>query len=226
MKNEWVEQAQRTLWSRDFSGYSHEMANIEVLKKHGLYKYVVYRNPKNPRLWKRKKGVGVDMVVKVGDHAVYVEESFCSKPYYYRLSWFIESRLKRFEHYPNDSFHHWVIWTNKPQNFQNEAIQKICNQKNIKIVNTNGILKLIYKLIQQIKKPPQFLVVKLLRYFGLSVTDSNVASVISDIDTNSELTDKTNKVYAYRNETKQQDQKQPIKDQIEHINQIKHSDKG
>lgn len=54
MKNKLIEQAQQTLWSRDFLGYSFEMGNIEVLKKHRLYKYVKYRNPKKPHSWKRR----------------------------------------------------------------------------------------------------------------------------------------------------------------------------
>jgi len=218
--NEHFEEAKQILASKDLLGYNFEMSNIEVLKKYKLYTYVKFRNPKKPRLWKRKKGVGVDMVIKIGYMTYYLEDSFCSKEYYYRKNWFLKCRLPRFHNYPSNETHVKIIWTNKPQNF--ESVKDLAETFHIQIMSTNQILN----LIRNAKKTPRFVVAKLLRYFGLSVTDSNVASVISDIDTDSELTNKTNKVYAYSNETKQQEQKQPIKDQNEHIDQTKHYDKG
>lgn len=147
MKNELIEQAQQTLWSRDFLGYSFEMGNIEVLKKHGLYKFVKYRNPKKPYSWKRKKGIGVDMVLKVHDYTVYVEESYNGSSYPYRKSWFKESRLPRFKGYPRDEFHLWVLLTNKPRNFN--SIKELAEEHETQIMNINGLLKLVRNLIKK-----------------------------------------------------------------------------
>ena len=147
MKNELIEQAQQTLWSRDFLGYSFEMGNIEVLKKHGLYEYVKYRNPKKPYSWKRKKGIGVDMVLKVHGYTVYIEESYNGSSYPYRKSWFEKSRLPRFKGYPRDEFHLWVLLTNKTRNFN--SVKELAEEHETQIMNINGLLKLIRNLIKK-----------------------------------------------------------------------------
>ena len=150
LKNEWCEQAQKILWSRDLLGYNFEMPNIEVLKKSGLYKHVVYRNPENPRLWKRKRGVGVDMIIKIGYYTFYIEESFCSKDYYYRRRWFEGCRLPRFKGYPNDKLHLHIILTNKPRNF--DSVKDLAKEHGIQIMDLNDLLT----LIRSSTKPPDF----------------------------------------------------------------------
>jgi len=142
--NEDFELAEHTLGIKDYLGYSLEMANIEVLKKHGLYKYVVYRNPKNPFLWKRKKGFGVDMVLKVNDVAFYVEESFCQHDYSYRERWFTECRLTRFSKYPlSDNWHMRILLTNRLHNFN--GVSDLAKKHGIQIMSINDLLTTIRK---------------------------------------------------------------------------------
>jgi len=167
-----IEEARQTLWSRDFEGYDFEMGNIEVLRKHKLYKYVVYRNPKKPRLWKKKKGIGVDMVIKVGYYTFYIEESFCGADYHYRRKWFEKCRLPRFESYPNDKLHRHIILTNKPRNFN--PVKDPAKEHDIQIMNINGLLT----LIRSSTKPPDFVVKNLLEYVKeLEVNSSSIRSV-------------------------------------------------
>lgn len=131
---------------KDFLGYSFEMSNIEVLKKHGLYKHVVFRNFKNPHLWKRQKGFGVDMVLKVNDVSVYIEESYCQHDYAYRTSWFEKCRLARFSKYPlSDNWHMRILLTNKPNNFN--GVSDLAKNYGIQIMSINDLLKFARSLL-------------------------------------------------------------------------------
>lgn len=146
-------EAESYLWSRDFKGYKNEMTNIEVFKDKGLYKYVKHRNPKNPKLWKKKKGLGVDMVIKCNDthnyeYVFYIEESYCNSEYYYREAWFRKCRLPRFRNYPDsDRFHYKIILTNKPQNFK--GVEHLAIENQITILNLNQLLTIIYEIINK-----------------------------------------------------------------------------
>ena len=88
----------------------------------------------------------MDLVFKVGKIWIYVEEAFCSRDYYFRNKWFNDSRLPRFlGKYPfPDKNHLWVILTNKPENF--DSISKQAESWGIKILDIQGLIKLIKKL--------------------------------------------------------------------------------
>ena len=191
MKNELIEQAQQTLWSRDFLGYNFEMGNIEVLKKHGLYKYVVYRNPKNPILWKKKKGMGVDMVLKRNGYAVYVEESFCGSEYPYRKNWFEKCRLPRFKGYRSDAYHIKVILTNKPRNF--ESVKQLAKQHEIRILTIRGLLRLIRRL----SEVPRFIVCSLVKYLGVSVDRADIHKLFKKTPKQNQYSKHLEPVYAH-----------------------------
>jgi len=145
------ELAKRILGAKDFDGYKFEMGNASLLKSRGFGNHLVYHNPKSPRSWKRKKGVGVDKVFKVGDRTFYVEESFCSKDYYYRHAWFEKSRLPRFRGYPNDKFHDWIVLTNRPRNFS--PVMDLAEQYNIRILDPKQLISLI---VCSMPTPPSF----------------------------------------------------------------------
>lgn len=101
----------------DTLGYNFEMSNIEAIKGSGYGKYIRFTNPSNTWAWKRKREIGVDMVIGLGTDIYYVEESFCSYSYKLSQSWFDQCRLPRFRDYPNNTTHHHVILTNRPENF-------------------------------------------------------------------------------------------------------------
>lgn len=101
----------------DTLGYNFEMSNIECLKGNGYGKYIRFANPSNTWAWKRKREIGVDMVLGLGEDTYYIEESYCSYRYNLSQSWFDACRLPRFRDYPSDINHHHIILTNMPENF-------------------------------------------------------------------------------------------------------------
>lgn len=109
----------------DTLGYNFEMSNIEAIKGNGFGKYIRYTNPSNTWAWKRKRELGVDMVIGLGTDIYYVEESFCSYSYKLSQSWFDQCRLPRFRDYPDDQHHHHVILTNHPENFTGLVVGSI-----------------------------------------------------------------------------------------------------
>jgi len=167
------------------------MGNIEVLKKHGLYKYVVYRNPKNPMLWKKKKGMGVDMVLKRNGYAVYVEESFCGSEYPFRKNWFEKCRLPRFKGYRSDAYHIKVILTNKPRNF--ESVKQLAKQHEIRILTVNGLLRLIRSLTEV----PRFVVCSLVKYLGVGVDNANIHKLFKKTTKQNQYSKHLEHVYAH-----------------------------
>lgn len=126
---------------RDQLGYNFEFEDKKVLIQNGLSKYLVYCNPANPWAWKRKKQKGVDKVFKIGKHTFYVEESYCHHYYIYRTAWFQKCRLARFQGYPTDKYHHYIIVTNKPENFQ--AVFCLANNYSITIIDIDGLIALL-----------------------------------------------------------------------------------
>jgi len=145
--NQLFERAEKELWSRDYLGYTFEMRNIEVLRQYGFYKFLDYHNPKEPYAWKRKKKVGVDMILKVHDYTIYVEETYNSARYYFRRKWFDDSRIPRFKGFPHDNFHLWIVLTNRPRNFN--SVKEYAENLGIQIVNINGLFSLIRDLINK-----------------------------------------------------------------------------
>jgi len=132
----------KILSSRDKLGFNFEMSNLEGLRQHHLYRYVKFRNPKNPYAWKQKIGDGLDLVLKIGDYTLYLEESFCSSSYPYRQAWFNKSRLVRFKNYPKpDKFHLYLLLTNLPENFEH------VNTHNIQVINYSQLIQLINNLV-------------------------------------------------------------------------------
>jgi hypothetical protein len=101
----------------DKIGYDFEMANYDFLVDLGYSDYIVYCNPREPYAWKHKRCVGVDLILKINGHTFYVEESYCSRDYKLSVSWYKQTRLSRFKQYPNDSTHHYLLLTNRCQNF-------------------------------------------------------------------------------------------------------------
>lgn len=147
--DEQLEDARKSLWSNDFLGYKFEMLNLAVLKKHGYGKYITYKNPKDPSQWKRKKGVGVDLIITMLGFVFYIEESFCTHNYPYRQNWFTKCRLPRFSTYKSDNKHIRVLLTNKPQNFS--SVTQQAKQNNIIITTLNQLLTRLRKLASIIK---------------------------------------------------------------------------
>lgn len=177
------EEAEKVLAIRDFLGYQFEMGNIEVLKKYKLYKYVVFRNPKQPHLWKRQKGKGVDMVIKVGGYALYIEDSFCSHDYYYRSDWFIKCRLKRFENYRSDSRHIRLILTNKPRNFR--GVNQLAQANGIQIITINGLLQKLRDILCTVSSNISKFSNRLVsNYHPISQLTTKIACMPIELDTN------------------------------------------
>lgn len=133
----------------DELGYNFEMSNIECLKGNGFGKYIKYANPSNTWAWKRKREIGVDMVLQLGEDTYYIEESFCSYSYKLSQSWFDQCRRPRFRDYPNDATHHHIILTNHPENFSGVSGATIVGDSSAvvtgvtMVVTVNWLLRLI-----------------------------------------------------------------------------------
>jgi hypothetical protein len=94
-------------------------------------------------LGKRRRGYGVDLCLEVKNkdgiaYHIYIEESFCSKFYYYRKSWFMDCRLKSFEGKPHDRYNIWVNLTNRPRNF--EGLARFAKKVRVHIFDFNQLL--------------------------------------------------------------------------------------
>lgn len=127
-------------------GYGYEVSNLEDIANH--YR-VAYHNPKVFCQWLRTKGHGIDLELKVVnrngyEYRIFIEESFCSKPYCYRTEWFIESRLKRFEGLPHDRFNIWAVLTNRPSNFEN--VLQLSYKNRVKVFNYSQLLNYLSRL--------------------------------------------------------------------------------
>jgi hypothetical protein len=144
---------QTSLNETDSLGYGFEMANLECLKGYGYGKYIVYSNPSNTYAWKRKRGYGVDLILKLGEHTYYVEEGFCSYSYKLSQSWFMKSRVSRFRDYPSDAYHHQIIVTNKPHNYSG-VFFTYSNLSSILVVTIDYLLQTIrdYALSRELVK--------------------------------------------------------------------------
>ena len=125
---------------RDLMGYNMEFEDKNRFEQAGLSKFLVYCNPANPWAWKRKKQKGVDKIFQIGKHTFYVEESYCNRYYTYRTTWFQKCRLARFQGLPTDKFSHYIILTNRPENF--EAVLPLANNYTITITDIQGLLSL------------------------------------------------------------------------------------
>jgi len=101
----------------DQLGYNFEMDNLDVVKDNGYGKYIRFANPRNIWAWKTHKGMGVDMVIGLGEDTYYIEERFMSYNYNLSQSWFEQKCLPRFRDYPNDQHHYHIVLANRPKNF-------------------------------------------------------------------------------------------------------------
>jgi hypothetical protein len=131
--------------NRDRLGYNFEMSNLSALKQYKLSKYIEFCNPKDFPQWKRKIAHGVDLVLKVFNIVLYIEESFCSKVYTYRINWFKKCRLPRFEGYPQNKNHIHIILTNRLSNFSH--VKNLAQFFNTIILDFNQLLQYIRELV-------------------------------------------------------------------------------
>jgi len=228
---------------KDKLGYEYEKNNYMALHNLSIehdFK-ICYHNPFNPYQWKRRKGYGVDLIIEDNDTKFYIEESFCSKKYYYRKNWFKNCRLKRFNDYPHDQHHIWIILTNEPSNF--ESVTDLAYENNVTITNFNGLIETIKttRLNNQTNRLKKFLNQntdfqmltlnnQLLVTNNTSTTSTLNTTNLTNTNTNTKTnTNKTkmnktkmNKmVYAYGNELTELDN---IVNQLqtENINYVKH----
>ena len=105
------------LTEREELGFDYEMSNLECLKGYGYSKFITYHNPTVAYQWLRRKGFGVDLVLKLGEHTYYVEEKFMSYDYKLSQTAFYNDTLKRFENLPEDANHTHLVVVNRPQNY-------------------------------------------------------------------------------------------------------------
>ena len=129
---------------KDKLGYDFEFENRSAIVKSGLSGYMVYCNPQNPYLWKKKKQKGVDKIFHVGKYRIYVEERFQSCFYYYRTSWFQKSTLQRFANYPHTKYDMHVVLTNRSENYQ--SVRQLAKSQGVDIMSIDELLHLIHQL--------------------------------------------------------------------------------
>jgi hypothetical protein len=182
----------QVLSNLDQKGYDWEINTVvERIKAHkGLYKRVVkYRNPKEPRAWKRKVEHGVDIVTEINtsyiNEAQYAECRFSSHDFRICRAWFWKSILTRFENYPKpDNGHKWFIVTNKPRNY--DSITDLLNEHGIKVLS----------LAQYIN----YLIQKSARFFIGQLINTKLSDYSSDY--NPELKAQNNNTSTYNQFTK------------------------
>jgi hypothetical protein len=135
----------------DFDGWKFEMDNLNDLNRYraefGFW--ITYHNPENQHEWKRTKGHGTDLTLELRNrdgttYRIHIEESYCSKHYWYRRRWFEECRLKRFEGKPHGRYDVWIILTNRPHNFK--GLRNYLKQLRIKLFNMGELLYYIKRL--------------------------------------------------------------------------------
>ena len=122
------------------------MLNLETLKQHEYGKYITYHNPKQPRRWKRKKGVGVDLIIEILGLVFYIEMSYCSHSYPYRVNWFNKCRVPRFAKCKSDSKHYRIVLTNKSENFNPCRSQSKSN--NIIVTTLSQLETRLHRLVR------------------------------------------------------------------------------
>lgn len=134
-----------TLEPRDQMGYDFEIKEIlPKLIEAGLSEYLKH-NPIDPFEWSHTKTIGVDFELKICDYELYIEASYCKKPYHYRNKWFTKCRIPRFENCPKPSeFVYWIVLTNRPENFN--SVKDLANEYSITIMSIDNILSLITNL--------------------------------------------------------------------------------
>ncbi len=135
----------------DQMGHDYEIKEVLVeLEEAGLGEYITYHNSEDEYLWSCAKAKGVDFKLKVGDYELYVEASFCSKPYKYRKRWFMKCRFPRFKDCPKPAEKIlWIVLTNRPENFSPPSVQAVAKEHSIQIM---AIPQLIY-LLNKLKQP-------------------------------------------------------------------------
>ena len=136
---------------KDKLGFEWEMVVLEVLRQKGFYKYVKFRNSKEPFKWKRQKQKGVDIVLKIGCFVFYIECRYQSKPRIYRFAWFDRTVVPRFKGYPQDMYHFNVILTNRPSNF--EHVESKLKEKGYFVFDLQTFIVLLKHLENWLKYP-------------------------------------------------------------------------
>lgn len=181
----------------DNKGFSFEMENLAVLKDYQkqIGFEIAYHNSENPHKWKRTKGFGTDLEIKVKngngyETRLYIEESYCSRDYCYRKNWFYDSRLKRFAEKPHGRFDTWIVLTNRTVNFKN--LEKIAKKLHVKIFNLNQLLHYINRIRKCVFAPFQYKLNK-----QDSSIKSNTSTTIDHSNTTTNNLNNLNNVYAY-----------------------------
>jgi len=197
-KDEQYQEAQHQLGIKDLLGYNWEMNVSERLKIAKLYRLpkklggVVYRNPKNPHTWKRKKEESVDSVYKIGNLTIYAEMGFSSKPYKLGERWFFGNRLPRFNKYKSDNKHQFAYITNRPENLS--EITHLFKMYGILIFDVKGFID----YINEQKRELFFDSVCSLSNVSLSPVCSNVplSPIVLSLNSNHNSSNKETNVYA------------------------------
>lgn len=143
---------------KDKIGQGYEIRSLYRLISDGFKKYIVFHNPVNPEEWKRTKGHGVDLILKVGKYTIYVEEAFCSRDYTYRTSWFIKEKLSRFKLIKESKYSYRIILSNRPWNFN--VVKELAKFLGIVIYHYTQLVIFLRRLIkrkdtdkQEVKSP-------------------------------------------------------------------------
>jgi len=131
---------------KDKLGYNFEFEAKADTEKAGFGKYIVYANPQNPYLWKKRKQKGVDMVLHVGGFRIYVEMRFHSHFYHYRTEWFQNSTMQRFAEYPHTKYDYHVVLTNNTLVYETPKIKEIAESQGVYIYSFTQLCNLINNL--------------------------------------------------------------------------------
>lgn len=203
-----------TLGFLDKKGFDFEMENLTTLedlaKQYGFR--ITYHNPKEPHKWKRTKGFGTDLTLEVENlegytYRIHTEESFQSRPYHYRRSWFFNSRLSRFKNKPHGRFDIWVLLVNQTYNFN--GLTQTAKKVHVHIFNLNQLVDCIKRLSHSTFRRKFGSVVhsairdaipspSAIPYTVTVVPDTVTSIPIVNNHSNNDTT-RTNNVYAYSN---------------------------
>jgi len=130
-------------------GFSGEIKSYSQFLRYGLSEFIVYKNSlEDYEEWKHTLQKGVDFIIET-PHIIYlVENAYCSYHYTYRTSWFLKSRVPRFEHalsyqrqYLNGKPIIRIVLTNKPENFK--LVTPLAESHGIFIMDVNTLISYI-----------------------------------------------------------------------------------
>jgi hypothetical protein len=134
-------------------GYDFEIKEVlPQLREVGFGDYIFFNNPEHPFDWKQNEGKGVDLIMEIRGHKLFVEETKHTKYYQrYQKDW-MKDRLSRFRDCPKPTEKIlWIILTNRPENFTPKPVQRMAEENSVKIMNVEELLSLIDSLSKTLK---------------------------------------------------------------------------